>query len=63
MGHTAGHSATKWAEVLGQYDKYEEIYLRSQGRSKRIPFSLFSSPNYQNSVSISKNEFVDRQSK
>jgi len=55
MGHTAGHSATKWAEVFGQYDKYEETYSRSRGGSKRTPFSLFSSPNYQNSVSISKN--------
>lgn len=55
MGHTVGHSATKWAEVFGQYDKYEKTYSRSRGGSKRAPFSLFSSPNYQNSVSISKN--------
>lgn len=55
MGHRAGHSAMKWAEVFGQYDKYEETYSRSRGKSKRTPFSLFSSPSYQNSVSISKN--------
>lgn len=55
MGHIAGHSAIKWSEVIGQYDEYEETYSTSKGGSKRTPFSLFSSPNHQKSVSISKN--------
>lgn len=55
MGHTSGNSATKWAEVFGQYDKFEQSYSTSRGSSRRTPFSVFSSPNQQRTVNISKN--------
>lgn len=55
MNHTSGHSAAKWAEIFGQYDKFEESYSTSRGKSRRTPFSLFSSPNYNRTVNISKN--------
>ena len=55
MNHASGHSATKWAEVFGQYDKYEESYSTSRGGSRRTPFSILSSPNYNKTVNISKN--------
>lgn len=54
MSHTSGNSATKWAEVFGQYDKYETSYSRSKGSSRRTPFSLFASPHQSSSVSISE---------
>lgn len=54
MGHTTDLSAKKWSDVFGQYDKYEETYSKAKGGSKRTPFSWFSCPNYQNSISISK---------
>lgn len=54
MGHASGHSATKWADVFGQYDKYEQSYSTSRGASKQTPFSIFSSPNYNRSVNIDK---------
>ncbi len=55
MNHTSGHSTTKWAEVFGQYDKFEESYSTSRGGSRRTPFSILSSPNYNRTVNISKN--------
>lgn len=55
MNHTSGRSATKWAEVFGQYDKLEESYSTSRGGSRRTPFSLLSSPNYNRTVNVSKN--------
>ena len=55
MNHSSGHSATKWAEIFGQYDKYEESYSTSRGESRRTPFSLMGSPNYNRTVNISKN--------
>lgn len=55
MNHPSGQSAKKWAEVFGQYDKFEESYLKSRGGSRRTPFSVFSSPNYSKTVNISKN--------
>lgn len=55
MNHSSGHSAIKWAEVFGQYDKFEESYSTSRGGSKRTSFSLLSSPNYNRTVNISKN--------
>lgn len=55
MNHSSGHSAAKWAEVFGQYDKFEESYSTSRGGSRRTPFSLISSPNYNRTVNISKN--------
>ena len=55
MNHSSGHSATKWAEVFGQYDKFEESYSTSRGGSRRTPFSLLSSPNYNRTVNVSKN--------
>lgn len=55
MNHSSGHSATKWAEVFGQYDKLEESYSTSRGGSRRTPFSLLSSPNYNRTVNVSKN--------
>lgn len=55
MNHASGHSATKWAEVFGQYDKFEESYSTSRGGSRRTPFSILSSPNYNRTVNISKN--------
>ena len=59
MGHRSSNSATKWSEVFGQYDKYEQSYSTSRGSSRRTPFSILSSPNKQNTVSISKNrEFI-----
>lgn len=59
MSHTSGNSATKWAEVFGQYDKYETSYSKSKGSSKRTPFSIFSSPHQSSSVSISeRREYV-----
>lgn len=54
MGHTAGHSAAKWAEVFGQYDKFEESFSTSRGSSRRTPFSLMPSPNFNRTVSVSK---------
>ena len=59
MGHTSSNSATKWSEVFGQYDKYEQSYSTSRGSSRRTAFSLFASPNQSRTVNISKNrEFV-----
>lgn len=55
MSHQSGHSATRWAEVFGQYDKYEETYSTSKGGSRRSPFSVMPSPNYNRTVSVSKN--------
>lgn len=55
MNHSSGHSATKWAEVFGQYDKFEESYSTSRGGSRRTPFSILSSPNYNRTVNVSKN--------
>ena len=55
MKHSSGHSATKWAEVFGQYDKFEESYSTSRGASRRTPFSILSSPNYNRTVNVSKN--------
>lgn len=55
MNHSSGHSATKWAEVFGQYDKFEESYSTSRGGSRRTPFSIISSPNYNRTVNVSKN--------
>lgn len=55
MNHSSGHSAIKWAEVFGQYDKFEESYSTSRGGSKRTAFSLLSSPNYNRTVNVSKN--------
>lgn len=55
MNHSSGHSATKWAEIFGQYDKFEESYSTSRGGSRRTPFSLLSSPNYNRTVNVSKN--------
>lgn len=55
MNHPSGHSAIKWAEVFGQYDKFEESYSTSKGGSRRTPFSLMSSPNYNRTVNVSKN--------
>ena len=54
MGHSSGHSAMKWADVFGQYDKYEQSYSTSRGSSKATPFSIFSSPNRNQTVSVSK---------
>ena len=53
MRHSSGQSATKWAETFGQYDRYDETYSNSTGKS-REPFKLFSSTNRNSSVSISK---------
>ena len=55
MNHPSGHTATKWAEVFGQYDKFEESYSTSRGGSRRSPFSLMSTPNYNRTVNVSKN--------
>lgn len=55
MNHTSGHTATKWAEVFGQYDKFEESYSTSRGGSRKTPFSILSSPNYNRTVNVSKN--------
>lgn len=54
MSHNSGSSATKWAEVFGQYDKYETSYSRSKGSSRRTPFSIFASPHQSSSLSISE---------
>ncbi len=59
MEHTSARSATKWAEVFGQYDKYEKSYATSFGASKQSIFSLLFSPHYNRTVNISKNrEYV-----
>lgn len=59
MGHTSSNSATKWSEIFGQYNKYEQSYSTSKGSSRRTAFSLLSSPNQSRTVNISKNrEFV-----
>lgn len=55
MAHSSGHTAIKWADVFGQYDKYEQSYSTTRGSSRATPFSLFSSPNQSQSVNISKN--------
>lgn len=55
MAHPSGHSAIKWADVFGQYDKYEESFTTTRGSSRATPFSLFSSPNKSQSVNISRN--------
>ena len=54
MAHTSGNSSIKWAEVFGQYDKYETSYSKSSGSSRRTPFSVFSSPHRSSSISISE---------
>lgn len=54
MGHSSGHSATKWAEVFGQYDKLEESYSTSRGSTRRTPFSILPSPTYNKTVNVSK---------
>lgn len=54
MNHRSGNSATKWAEVIGQYDRYDESYSTSTGGS-RAPFEIFETINHQKSVSLSKN--------
>lgn len=54
MNHRSGNSATKWAEVIGQYDRYDESYSTSTGGS-REPFKLFETKNHQSGVSVSKN--------
>lgn len=54
MSHTSGNSATKWAEIFGQYDKYETSYSRTKGSNKRTPFSLFASPYKNNTVSVNE---------
>lgn len=59
MSHTSGHSATKWAETFGQYDKYEESYSKSKGANKSTPFSILPSPTYSHSVSTRlKREYI-----
>lgn len=59
MQHSSGHSAIKWAEMFGQYDKYEESYQTQYGSSRQTPFSIFSSPNHSRSVNVNKNrEYV-----
>lgn len=55
MAHSSGHTANKWAEVFGQYDKYEQSYSTTRGSTKSSPFSLFSSPTQSRSVNVSKN--------
>ena len=55
MNHTSGHTATKWAEVFGQYDKFEESTSISRGSSRRTPFSILSSPNYNRTIDVRKN--------
>jgi len=55
MNHPSGHSATKWSEIFGQYDKFEESYSTSRGGSRKTPLSLMISPNYNRTVSVSKN--------
>lgn len=55
MAHSSGHSAIKWADVFGQYDKFEQSYSTTRGTIRATPFSIFSSPNKSRSVSISKN--------
>ena len=55
MNHSSGHTANKWADFFGQYDKYEQSYSNTRGRSRQTPFSLFSSPNSSRTVNISKN--------
>lgn len=59
MNHLSGYSATKWAEVFGQYDKFEKSYSISRGGSRRTPFLLLSSSNYNKTLNVSKNrEYV-----
>ena len=59
MHHTSGNSATKWAEIFGQYDKYEESYSKTKGTNKSTPFSILPSPSYSRSVSTSqKREYI-----
>lgn len=59
MSHTSGNSATKWAEIFGQYDKYETSYSRAKGSGKRTSFSLFASPYQNNTVNINeRREYV-----
>ena len=55
MGHSSGHSAIKWADVFGQYDKYEQSYTTTRGSSRATPFSIFASPNQSQSVNVSRN--------
>lgn len=55
MNHSSGHSAIKWAEIFGQYDKFEESYSTTHGGSRRTPFSVFSAPNFNRTVNINKN--------
>lgn len=55
MNHSSGYTATKWAEIFGHYDKFEETRATSYGRSRKTPFSVLSSPNYNRTINISKN--------
>lgn len=55
MNHRSGHTAEKWAEVFGQYDKFDESYSWSHGGSRRTPFSIWQSPSYTKTMNVSKN--------
>lgn len=55
MNHSAGHSAMKWAEFFGQYDKFEQSYSTSRGGSRKTLFSLVVSPNYNKTVNVNRN--------
>lgn len=54
MNHTSAKSAEKWAEFLGQYDKYEKSYNNSSGWSRGV-FQLIGTHNTNKGTSISKN--------
>lgn len=55
MNHQSNHNATKWSEVFGQYDKWEQSFSTSKGGSLKTPFSLLPSPHYGKTTSVSKN--------
>ena len=52
LSHSAGSSATKWADILGQYEKMEESYSTSKGGS--YSFGLLPNPNYNNTVNLNR---------
>lgn len=44
MAHPVGQSAIKWAEMFGQYDKYEQTISKGKSKTKKHFYSILSSP-------------------
>ncbi len=45
LGHSSGATCTKWAEMIGYYNKEEESHSVAKGSMRHSPFSLFPGSN------------------